>query len=61
MIVNNNSNPNITAKTITAGKDTSTNKLVNAPTNNPITKENAVNKIVAIIPKQFLFWVGLLS
>ena len=50
-----NNNPNITAKTIIAGND---NKITNAsaaPIIKPITKTNAVNNIIAIIPKQFLF------
>ena len=55
MIVNNRSNPRRIANTIIAGKDTSITNDNAAPTNNPITKVNAVNNIVATINKQFFF------
>ena len=50
-----NNNPNTTARTITAGKDRSITTAKAAPISNPNTKANAVNNIIATIPKQFFF------
>lgn len=49
------SNNSTTANTIIAGKAAIITVAKAAPTNNPITKENAVNKITKIIHKHIIF------
>lgn len=44
------------ARTITAGNDRSIAIAKAAPISNPITKTNAVNNIIATIPRQFLLF-----
>lgn len=61
MIVKINNSPNIIAKTITAGNDNNITIAKAAPIINPITKINAVNNMIAIMPKQFLFFVHFSS
>lgn len=64
MIVKINNNPNITAKTITAGNAARIAAATAAPIIKPITRAKSVNNIIATIPKQCLFFAhfsGLLS
>lgn len=56
-----NNNPNITAKTIIAGNAANITAANAAPIINPITSANAVNNMIATIPKQFLLFAHFSS
>ena len=56
IIVSNNSSPNIIARTIIAGNASNITIPNIAPINRPITNENNIDNITAIMHKQFLLF-----